>query len=574
MKKNQILALLLALALVLGLCACGGSAASSVPADTGPEAASEAPAEEAVDTADEPVTPDEPEEAEEEVAPSEVEEAPEVVTVEYPLDDAYTFSFTAIARNNVLALIGDNDFTITPAYQALAEQTGCTLEFTMLGEATAEEKTNIQLASGDMTDFYTGLGTYGNNLPSAIADGIVFDLVPYLEECAPDYKAVLESDAEMAASAYNPDGTLCRFVSEDAGLVTKGILIRQDWLDKLGKDVPTNREDLEEVLHLFQSEMGATMPLLMNAGLETGLTASFNAVFAGFRGMDFQLTEPNGKEVVANLASENFIEYLLYLNHLYDEGLIIDDFMNTGREYGNWESSYYSGKCGVWSDGHNELSPQNRANADDPNYMLTPMAMSDYECHVSEASTASMNGVVFLTTACDEPEAAIKFMNYAYTEPGRNAALYGIEGESYIINDAGEIELTDLVLNNENGWSVQNALTFYGAPQWFPTLMNVHHYEMICSEESMAGIEYWTEAYGDKSMKIPSGCVLDAEASTEYYNLASDVLTLFSENAVKVVVGALDEAGYRDIIKTAGDMGLTRMTELYQAAYDDYLAKQ
>ena len=54
-------------------------------------------------------------------------------------------------------------------YRGLAEATGCSIDFNMLGEATAEEKTNIMLASGDMTDFYTGLGSYGNNLTSATA---------------------------------------------------------------------------------------------------------------------------------------------------------------------------------------------------------------------------------------------------------------------------------------------------------------------------------------------------------------------------------------------------------------------
>ena len=34
----------------------------------------------------------------------------------------------------------------------------------------------------------------------------------------------------------------------------------------------------------------------------------------------------------------------------------------------------------------------------------------------------------------------------------------------------------------------------------------------------------------------------------------------------------LDEAGYRQVIEDARGMGLDRMTELYQAAYDNYLA--
>lgn len=568
MKKT--LAFILLLSLLMAMCACGGTASQAESSAPAPEPAEASAAEPEPEPEPEAPSPDQAEQSVEE--PASIEEpAPEPkVTIEYPLDQAYTFTMTATLRNNVLQVLGDDDFSVTSAYRGLAEATGCSIDFNMLGEATAEEKTNIMLASGDMTDFYTGLGSYGNNLTSAIQDGILFDFGPMLAECAPDYKARLDADEELAASATNPDGTISIFVSQAADIVDKGILIRQDWLDKLDLEVPTNREDLETVLHKFQSEMGASMPILMNFGLETGLSASFNVAYAGMRSVDFQLTEPNGKEVVASFASENFIEYLLYLNHLYNDGLITDDFMSTGREFGNWESSYYSGKCGVWSDGFRELDPANRSNADDPDYMVTAMALTDYECHVSERSSASMNGMLFLTTACEEPELALKMINYCYTEEGQRNGLYGMEGEGYTLTD-GKVALTDGILNNPN-WSINNALLWYGGAQWMPTCTDMEYYELIGAKESIDGIKYWTEAYGDKSMKLPTAVSLSSEASSEFNELASDVLTLFSEGAVRVVTGDLDEAGYRSLIQDAEGMGLTRMTELYQEAYDAYLA--
>ena len=567
MKK--ILALILTISMLCAMSACGAGT-SSAPASSQPEATT-APAEETQSAPEAPSQ--EPTEAPSAEEPASAEDVtPEPANqIEYPLEESYTFTMTATLRNNVLQVLGDDDFSVTSAYRGLEAATGCSIDFNMLGEATAEEKTNIMLASGDMTDFYTGLGSYGNNLTGAIHDGILFDMAPMLEEYAPDYKALLDSDAELAASATNPDGTISMFVSQAADVVEKGILIRQDWLDKLGLEAPTNREALEDILHQFQSEMGASMPILMNFGLETGLSGSFNVSYAGMRSMDYQLTEPNGKEVVACFASENFIEYLVYLNHLYNDGLITDDFMSTGREYGNWESSYYSGKCGVWSDGFRELDPANRSNADDPNYMVSPIALTDYDCHVAERSTASMNGMLFLTTACEKPELAMEMINYCYTTDGRHNGLYGMEGEGYTLTDDGKVQLTENLTNNPN-WSLNNALLWYGAAQWMPTCTDMEYYELIGAKESIDGIKYWTDNGGDKAMKLPAGVSLSAEANTEFNNLASDVLTLFSEGAVRVVTGALDEAGYRALIEDANGMGLARMTELYQEAYDAYLA--
>ena len=567
MKK--ILAFILTISMLCAMSACGAGT-SSAPASSQPEATT-APAEETQSAPEAPSQ--EPTEAPSAEEPASAEDVmPEPANqIEYPLEESYTFTMTATLRNNVLQVLGDDDFSVTSAYRGLEAATGCSIDFNMLGEATAEEKTNIMLASGDMTDFYTGLGSYGNNLTGAIHDGILFDMAPMLEEYAPDYKALLDSDAELAASATNPDGTISMFVSQAADVVEKGILIRQDWLDKLGLEAPTNREALEDILHQFQSEMGASMPILMNFGLETGLSGSFNVSYAGMRSMDYQLTEPNGKEVVACFASENFIEYLVYLNHLYNDGLITDDFMSTGREYGNWESSYYSGKCGVWSDGFRELDPANRSNADDPNYMVSPIALTDYDCHVAERSTASMNGMLFLTTACEKPELAMEMINYCYTTDGRHNGLYGMEGEGYTLTDDGKVQLTENLTNNPN-WSLNNALLWYGAAQWMPTCTDMEYYELIGAKESIDGIKYWTDNGGDKAMKLPAGVSLSAEANTEFNNLASDVLTLFSEGAVRVVTGALDEAGYRALIEDANGMGLARMTELYQEAYDAYLA--
>ena len=224
MKK--ILAFILTISMLCAMSACGAGT-SSAPASSQPEATT-APAEETQSAPEAPSQ--EPTEAPSAEEPASAEDVtPEPANqIEYPLEESYTFTMTATLRNNVLQVLGDDDFSVTSAYRGLEAATGCSIDFNMLGEATAEEKTNIMLASGDMTDFYTGLGSYGNNLTGAIHDGILFDMAPMLEEYAPDYKALLDSDAELAASATNPDGTISMFVSQAADVVEKGILIRQD----------------------------------------------------------------------------------------------------------------------------------------------------------------------------------------------------------------------------------------------------------------------------------------------------------------------------------------------------------
>ena len=97
---------------------------------------------------------------------------------------------------------------------------------------------------------------------------------------------------------------------------------------------------------------------------------------------------------------------------------------------------------------------------------------------------------------------------------------------------------------------------------------------MAYDDQTLEAYHLWTNAYdGDDSMSIPMDCRLNSEESSEVFTLMADCLTLFSENAAKVILGDLDEAGYRDVIATANDQGLTRITEIYQQAYDRYLSE-
>ncbi len=75
-------------------------------------------------------------------------------------------------------------------------------------------------------------------------------------------------------------------------------------------------------------------------------------------------------------------------------------------------------------------------------------------------------------------------------------------------------------------------------------------------------------------MELPAGVSLSAENTEKVYSMAVDVLTLFSTDASSYVMGTLDEAGFKQTVENAMDMGLRTITEIYQVAYDDYMAEQ
>ena len=566
MKKNRILAMLLALTMLLALCACsGGTPQASAPVSSAenPAPETEAPTPVQDDSAAAPTSAED----------SAAEPAAPASSVTYPIPGEHNFSMVSVLRMNAAEALGNDTYTNTPPYETMAEATGVTLDMELLGESTYAEKMNLMMASGDLPDFFSQTAAqYDNNMLAGIEDGILLDMADLLEENAPDYKALLDSDPSFAAGVYNADGSISQFCGRSISRVSQGLLIRQDWLDDLNMKAPKNFDELTDVLRAFKNEKNASMALLVNFECDSGLAPFFNTAFTGFRGVGYQRTEPGSDELVCSYASEGFIDYLLYLNSLMEEGIINDDFMNTGKEYGNWESSYYSGKCGVWQDDCKYVDPAFRENGSDPNWTAAPFALSDIDVHVTMPMTVAMNGKLFLTAACAEPEIAMQYVNYAYTPDGMNLVAFGSEGISWERDDSGEIQFTDIITNNPDGLSQDIALVYYTPAQWLPTDQQERFLELTLSPEAVDAYQLWTAEYGDDTMTIPSDCTLTAEEMTEYFNLASDVLTSFTEAASRVVTGDLSEDDYRQVIKENGPAGLDRMTEIYQGAYDRYMA--
>lgn len=567
--KKKLLSLLLAASLLAALCACGSPAASAGSAPESKAASEAAPASEAPTPESTPADASTPEEE------SSAAEVTPAVTIEYPIPGEHTFTMVSVLRMNAAEAMGDKTYSDTPPHEAMKEATGVSIDFNLLGESTYSEKMNLMMASGDLPDMFgQTVSQYDSNLLSAIEDNILLDMEPLLADNAPDYKALLDSDPDFAAGVYNTDGSICQFAGRCIDRVSQGLLIRGDWLEDLGLEAPKNFDELTEVLRAFKTEKGAANALLVNFECDSGLASFFNTSFMGFRGVGYQRVAPESDELVCSYASEGFIDYLNYLHSLFSEGIITDDFMTTGKEYGNWESSYYSGKCGVWQDDCKYTDPAFRENGNEPNWKAVPFALSDIDVHVTMSNVVAINGKLFITTACQEPEVAMQYVNYCYTAPGKDLVAFGVEDLTYTKDADGKISYTDLMIKNPDGMSFDIANVYYTCAQWLPTDQQQQFLDLQYCPEATAAYQLWTEEYGDNSMLIPSACTLDAEEMTEYFNLAGDVLTAFTEAASRVVTGDLTEDDYRKTISDLESAGLGRMDDIYAGAYARYMDEQ
>lgn len=64
--------------------------------------------------------------------------------------------------------------------------------------------------------------------------------------------------------------------------------------------------------------------------------------------------------------------------------------------------------------------------------------------------------VTVITSACENVEAAVQYLNYGYTYEGSLYFSFGLEGEHWNWGDDGLPKFTDVILNNADGMTISN----------------------------------------------------------------------------------------------------------------------
>ena len=578
---KRLSALLLALAMLLTLAACGsGSSASSgsEPSQsvqtepTAPEQ-TEAPA---VSAAEAPATDSAKE-------PSAVEEAQAVVQ-----SPSLPYSTTGEELSMWLPLTPDlantySDLNEHIVVQAAEEVTGVHINFTHASFFTANDDFNLMTAAGDYCDLIScAVKYYATGGAGAMEDGVIINLSDLIPEYAPDYNAVINSDETHIAQSRSDTGDILAFYTwKDEVYNRSGMQTRGDWLDELGLDAPETYEEYESVLLAFQSAYGCTAAMQMYPScLLTG------SMLCGGYGVSGYYTVYDDSGEIPNvmfqidgtahcsLLEDGYRDYLTMLNKWYTEGLISSDFLsgscnpNDSKNLGD----IYSGNTGIWYSEYQNLADYASSIDDDNVYIAAlkdPTIKKGDRTHFGNSiALGSSNGfTTSISTQCENTELATKWCNFWFTEQGFLLATYGIEGESYTLDASGNPVFTELVTNNPNGLSQREAQSMYSLSQ-FPTLSKKSVDFLSLNDEQIAAIEVWDSSI-DGAYLMPD-VSLTPEESAEYASIMSDINTYASTTVDQMVIGEASLADWDEFTDTLRGMKIERCVEIYQAALDRY----
>jgi putative aldouronate transport system substrate-binding protein len=567
---NRILAALLALALILALGACGTTTTTSGEAAT----ASEPQEETVASVAETPEAPAEAPEASvaEEVSTEEAsvsaEEEPWVI--EYPLfDEVQTYTIwlgTAPDLNDVV-----NNMDEFVVFNELEKITNVGWDATMVSFMSESEQFQLMVAGGDFTDVVCkAVDNYTGSVDQAIEEEFLIDLAPYIAENMPNLCGWFETYPQLRKEISTDSGAIGAFPKfyKEPSDVSSGGMIRADWLEDLGLENPKTFDELHDALVLFQSEKGASKPLVISnsGGVQSELISGFN-ISSGYYQIDdvihFGAIEPA------------FKDYLTLVHDWYAEGLIDDLFLTNSYDSLVDTAPVLNGTCGAWY-GTAAQSITNMLDAAvDPNIRITGLTSVTEDgsvAHVGEEGSLFDTAMWSVTTACEDPEVIAQYIDYIYSEDGILLANYGVEGETFTYVD-GTPTLTDLVLNNPD-YSYGAALNIFVCDRMTPAPFIIDEARARADyvEDQLNAIEVWNNA-NDGLYNLPrSGINLTTDESTKYYGLYTDIETYMDEHIIKFIVGdqSLDE--FDDYVATLKQMGIEDCIAIEQAAYDRYLA--
>ena len=569
--KKSMLALLLVLAMMLTLfVGCGTDTAS---AEESAAAASESAAAETVEAAEEEAA--EPAE-EAEAATSEVavevpaEETREVPEVTYPLvEETTTLTYWQAWPPFLNEISAPSDAAM---FAALEEITGIKLEITAVSTETSADDFMLRCASMDLTDMiqkacdsYTGGGA------KAIEDEIIIDLLEPITEYSVNYYDIMMSDVNIYKNVLNDEGQIPQFIGmyTDYYYTDQGFWVRQDLLDQVGKEVPTTISELDEVLAAFK-DIGMTDGLVvLSEGNCDLLSRAYGAV------------DTMNEDGTVNFTSrsEEYKEYLKKMNEYYNLGYINVDFITyTDSDTKPPESVIYSDNGGIFNEDVASISGY-YSTTTNPNFALSPLG----QVRLNEGDVLDFGYIgvktadkyaLSISTQCENVDLAVQYMDYLFSDEGFLLSNYGIEGETYTVEN-GEYQFTDLILNNPQGFDWQLCQSLYINPG-FPCLTDLSIEQMTYNDAQKSAVDTWVGAYDSSDATTPTASWLSytTEESEERAEVQTDIETYQEEMRLKFITGQADiDAEWDTYVDTLTSMGIDILEETYQASVDRYLAK-
>ncbi len=340
----------------------------------------------------------------------------------------------------------EDDPWTDPVAEILTEKTGVKLDTDHpVGED--KERISLMIAEQKFPDMIYAKGDAG----SLIDAGVLIDMTDLIEEYGPNIKKMYgdefdklkhseDDPAIYQLSSYQMGGTKY----EDAGTAQVQFAV----LKENNYEVPKSLDEFEKMIKDYLAAHPKTEDGMDMIGIS--LSASdwhWMITLGNPSGYIAEGAPDNGQWLIDEdynatykFASEKVREYFQWLNRMYNEGILDSEFAT--QTHDDYIAKISSGRVlalfdTLWDyqDGEKILKQDGKL---EQTYCGLPLGMDESV----KVPTLMYQGLatgqgVGITTSCENPEAAIKYLDYICSDEGQVLVNWGIEGTNYLVDEDG-----------------------------------------------------------------------------------------------------------------------------------------
>ena len=492
----------------------------------------------------------------------------------------------------------------------LEEQTGCDLEFIYFASGASEwrSQVNAMIAAGEpLPDFMYGFGWNEDERYTYGQDGYLKDMKPYLlgDQCA-EWREWVASQygenylEENLKYIESPDGAIYTFpymsFSNNSGNPYTAYINKQ-WLDNLGLEMPTNWDELMDVLRAFKTQdpngngkadeipsIGMVPPSNTTTGSRNNDLPSWllnNFLYLD----DSKIFNSEDGKIIFPYVTDEYRQGLIALHDAVEEGLVSTmcwtmsaDAQELNAAWGPADNTAIVGLVAA--------SMSTRMPKGNP-------VMYEYQPIVpfnNQPTDAMMPATTFfITEDCDDIDKVIELCTLLGSEEGGLRLSWGVEGKHW--------EWTEDP-NSASGKAIK-ILQSYGAGNhnvtwgggWGTTMLKGPDTPYHALRDNSPEME-WQNARADREnefarlyraaaeqsapAEVVNKLVYTPDEVEAIGNTKTDILIYMKECRAKFANGLMDprdDATWNEYLRVLDDMGLQNYIAQTQSAWDRFNGK-
>ncbi|WNS40773.1 ABC transporter substrate-binding protein [Paenibacillus sp. MMS20-IR301] len=427
---------------------------------------------------------------------------------------------------------------------------------------------NLKIASGEVPDLFL---PYGGNEDSLAKNGAIADLTELLPKYAPNVWNNIPEDVWNVVKANDPTGQgKIYYIPQVVDYGRYAGLIRQDWLDKLGLQMPKTQEEYVKVLEAFRDQdpngngQKDEQPTggRQEARWMDHLFAMYGvAMFEGNPDWDIYDGQLTYSAVTPNMrASLEFIAKL-YKDGLVDQEALLNDKAKwDGKVSGDKVGNYFQ-----WTEKTNQyLDDMNKNTGVKGEFSVLPiLEVPGYEGFYTAKRRIDPQWVV--KAGKDETKllATLTLLNNLYDKDNWKDLYLGVEGMHHTIVDGKAIKLPDDKSTQEN-------VGIFNPASALATLdFTVDLLKSTASSDNMWSVDQTVKDLEDAQQYVKS-IAGDGMPSSVYEGFADiQNRTLYIEYATKIIIGQYPIEKFDEFVekwnKSGGEEVTKRAREWYGA---------